>query len=352
MKSGWLTHGPKNREFEEAFADYLGVDHAISMNSCASALHAAIQCQDIKGEVIVPSYTWVASINAIITSGAIPVLADVEPDTCNISPSAIEALITPQTEGIMPVHYAGQSADMQSIMKIADKHKLAVIEDAAEDIGGQHDGKMAGSFGAGCFSFFPTKNMTTGEGGMLSTNDAELARKARCLIGHGIDKSTYDRESEQRPWFRGAAMVGYNFRLTNFQAAMGLVQLKKLDSMNDKRRVIAAAYKDFLKDQTDIILPVEKPENKHVYQMFTIQVKDKSIRDELVNYLRDQGVGASVHFSPAVHQMKPFANIKCGDLTNTENITSQIITLPMYPDMSNADAEHVSKAIKDYFACR
>lgn len=351
LGSGWLTHGPKNKEFEEAFAEYIGVGHAVSMNSCASALHTAVQCLNIKGEVIVPSFTWVASVNAIITAGAIPVFADIEPNTCNIDPLAIEDLITPRTEAIMPVHYAGQAADMKIIMKIAQKNGLAVIEDSAETIGGKHYGKMAGSFGVGCFSFFPTKNMTTGEGGMMTTDNGDLARKARCLIGHGIDNTTYERESTGKPWFRGAGMVGYNFRMTNFQAAMGLAQLKKLDYLNNKRRDLVAIYRRHLQNQPEISLPFEKPENKHVYQMFTIQVKDANCRDDFVNHLRKLGIGASVHFSPAVHEMKPFSGKKFrrGNLTNTEKVASRIITLPMYPDMAIQDVEFISKTINDYF---
>lgn len=351
LGSGWLTHGPKNQEFEEAFAEYLNVGHAVSMNSCASTLHAAVQCQGITGEVIVPSFTWVASVNAIITAGAIPVFADIKPTTCNIDPLSIENLVTSKTEAVMPVHYAGQTADMKAIMKIAQRHGLAVIEDSAETIGGKHHGMMAGSFGVGCFSFFPTKNMTTGEGGMLTTNDGELARKARCLIGHGIDNSTYERESAGKPWFRGASMIGYNFRLSNFQAAMGLVQLNKLDTLNNKRRDLAAVYKKELRNQPQISLPFEMPENRHVYQMFTIQVKDADCRNDLVDHLRESGIGASVHFSPVVHKMKPFSENKFrrGDLTNTEKVESSIITLPLYPDMAVEDVELVSSVINDYF---
>jgi len=351
LDSGWLTHGPKNREFEEAFAEYLNVGHAVSMNSCASALQVAIESQGIKGEVIVPSFTWVASANAILKGGALPVFADIQPDTCNIDPIAVENLITSRTEGIMPVHYAGQTADMTDIMRIARKHGLAVIEDSAETIGGTHHGKFAGSFGVGCFSFFPTKNITTGEGGMLTTNDGALARKVRCLIGHGIDNSTYERESAGKPWFRGASIVGYNFRLSNFQAAMGLVQFKKLDTLNNRRRDLADSYKKYLSGLSQIHLPFEKPENRHVYQMFTIQVKNANCRDDLVNYLRESGIGASVHFSPVVHEMKPFGEKKFrrGDLTNTEKVASRIITLPIYPDMAVQDVEFVCEVINDYF---
>lgn len=351
LDTGWLTHGPKNREFEEAFALYHGVAHAVSMNSCASALQVAIECQKIKGEVIVPSFTWVASVNAIIKSGAIPVFIDIQPDTCNIDPSAIETLISSRTEALMPVHFAGQTADMTEIMKIAQKHGLAVIEDSAETLGGKHHGKVAGSFGTGCFSFFPTKNITTGEGGMMITNDSSLAHKARCLIGHGIDNSTYERESIKNPWFRGSNMVGYNFRMTNFQAAMGLAQLRKLDIFNNKRRNLASIYNNLLSDIHQISLPIEKPENKHVYQMYTIQVKDASLRDKLVNYLRHLGIGASVHFTPVVHEMNPFKNRKyrSGCMTNTELVSSKIISLPMYPDMDTEDIIFISKIILNFF---
>lgn len=351
LETGWLTHGPKNREFEEAFARYHGVAHAVSMNSCASALQATVECHGLKGEVIIPSFTWVASANAILKGGAVPVFADIQPDTCNIDPVAIENLITSRTEAIMPVHYAGQTADMTDIMRIAQRYGLAVIEDSAETIGGTHEGKFAGSFGIGCFSFFPTKNITTGEGGMVTTNDDELARKVRCLIGHGIDNTTYEREITDRPWFRGASMVGYNFRLTNFQAAMGLAQFKKLDMFNNMRRDLADRYNKYLSDLDQIRLPFEKPENRHVYQMYTIQVEDSDCRDNLVKNLRASGIGASVHFAPVVHKMTPFADgkFRCGDMSNTEKVASRIITLPMYPDMTADDVASVAETIHEFF---
>lgn len=351
LDTGWLTHGPKNQEFEEAFARYHGMAHAVSVNSCASALHAAIECLGIKGEVIVPSFTWVASANAILRGGALPVFADIQQDTCNIDPRSIESLITSRTEAIMPVHYAGQTADMTEIMRIAQRHHLAVIEDSAETIGGTHLGKLAGSFGVGCFSFFPTKNITTGEGGMVTTDDEPLSRKIRCLIGHGIDNSTYDREISSVPWFKGASMVGYNFRLTNFQAAMGLAQLQKLDLLNTKRQNIASVYNDLLSDIGQILLPVEKPGNKHVFQMYTIQLRDASLREKLVNHLRYHGIGASVHFTPVVHKMKTFesSTYRHGNMENTDLVSSRIITLPIYPDMAIADAEYISSAIHSFF---
>ncbi|MFP6854651.1 MAG: DegT/DnrJ/EryC1/StrS family aminotransferase, partial [Opitutales bacterium] len=254
ISSGWLCHGQKNGEFEEAFCKFVGVEHAISMNSCTSALQLAVECAEIKGEVIVPSFTWIASANAIISAGATPVFADIDETTYCIDPKSIESLISPQTEAIMPVHYAGQAADMKTIMAIAEKHSLHVIEDSAETIGGEHHSQQAGSFGTGCFSFFPTKNITVGEGGMLTTNDKGLAERVRSVMAHGLESTTHDREKVKRPWRRVASRVGYNYRLTNFQAAMGTVQMKKLDGMNNQRIQNAELYNHRLSSADGVII--------------------------------------------------------------------------------------------------
>ena len=352
IRSGWLAHGPKNKEFEHLFADYVGVKYAIAMNSCASALHLAVEALGIKGEVIVPSFTFVASANAIITGGAQPVFADIEEDTCNICPASIERMISSRAEAIMPVHFGGQTANMTRIMEIAEKQGLAIIEDSAETIGGTHHGKQAGSFGIGCFSFFPTKNMTIGEGGMLTTDDEELASKIRCLMGHGIDKTTFQREREGNPWIRAASRVGYNFRVTNFQAAMGIVQLKKLDEMNIKRQMLAEQYTVGLQDNENIILPKVCPENTHVYQMYTVQLRDPNCRSQLVETLKEQGIGASVHFSPAVHEMLPYEGdqYRQDDLRVTDKICSCIVTLPMYPGMVKEDTDYICEKLNAFFS--
>ena len=222
LESGWYAVGPKNKEFEDQFRELIGVKHAISMNSCTSCLQLAIECNNITGEVILPSFTFVASANSIITAGAVPVFVDIDPDTYCIDPDKIEEAITEKTEAIMPVHWGGQAADMTRIMKIAQKYNLKIIEDSAETLSGTHKGKQVGSYGVGCFSFFPTKNVTTGEGGMLTTDDDELAEHVRTMIGHGISKSTFQREKEIRPWFRSAKRVGYNFLLSNILAAIGV----------------------------------------------------------------------------------------------------------------------------------
>ncbi|MCJ7717693.1 MAG: DegT/DnrJ/EryC1/StrS family aminotransferase [Anaerolineales bacterium] len=349
IDSGWYAHGPKNHEFEAGFAEYLGVKHALSMNSCTSAIHLAVEGLGITGEVILPSFTFVASANAVITGGARPVFADIEYDTCNIDPVSIERLITPETQAIMPVHFGGQSANMTAVMEIAEAHKFSVIEDSAETIGGEHHNRLTGTFGVGCFSFYPTKNLTTGEGGMLTTDDDDLARKVKTLLAHGIDKSTYEREDQAKAWFRSASQIGYNFRMSNILAAIGVEQLKKLPEMNHKRRILATKLSKALSEISSIKLPVEKPENKHVYQMYTIRVGKGVDRDEFVRKLNEKGIGASIHFFPPVHHMKPYRGEKYhrDDLSITEQVIQEIVTLPMYPQMTDDDLEYMVLSIKE-----
>ncbi len=349
IDSGWYAHGPKNHEFEEGFAEYLGVKHAFSMNSCTSALHLAVEGLGITGEVILPSFTFVASANAVITGGAKPVFADISYDTCNIDPESIERLISPKTEAIMPVHFGGQSADMTAIMEIAQKHKLTIIEDSAETIGGTHKGRLTGTFGIGCFSFYPTKNLTTGEGGMLTTNDDQLALKVKALLAHGIDKSTYEREDKEKAWYRSASRIGYNFRMSNILAAIGVEQLKKLPEMNRLRRDLSARLTEALTEIPEVMAPVERPENKHVYQMYTVRIKEGVNRDEFVRSLNKKGVGASIHFFPPVHHMPPYSGqeFRRDDLSVTEEVIQEIVTLPMYPQMTEDDLVYLVDSIKD-----
>ena len=204
LESGWLAHGPKNHELEKQFQALTGAPYAIAMNSCTSALQLSVEARGIRGEVILPSFTFVASANAVTTAGATPVLVDIDPATRCVDPEAIAAAVGPCTEAVMVVHYGGQMADMEPIAKTCERHGLALIEDTAETIGATYRGKPQGAYGDGCFSFFPTKNITTGEGGLLSTHDAEVHRKARALIGHGIESTTLEREKAEKPWLRAA----------------------------------------------------------------------------------------------------------------------------------------------------
>ena len=350
LNSGWLTHGPKNQEFEELFAKHIGSKYAISLNSCASALFAVIKALNITGEVILPSFTFVASANAIVTAGAKPIFADIDYQTGNIDPSDIKKRITKETQAIMPVHFAGQSCQMDKIMKIAKKHKLWVIEDSAEAVGAEYKGKKTGSFGIGCFSFFPTKNITTGEGGMVTTNDKNLIQKIKTLIGHGIPKLTNQRLKEEKPWHRSAIMPGYNFRMSNILAAIGVEQLKKLNKMNSLRRKHATYFNQKLKNIEQIDLPIEMPKTKHVYQMYTIKLKNGN-RNNLIKKLKQKGIEASVHFDPPVHLQSYYQKnygYKKGDLPITEKLSNSIITLPIFPDMTKQQLDFIILNIKKH----
>lgn len=348
IKSGWLTHGPRNHEFEEMFASFVGVKRAVSLNSCTSALHLAVEGLGIKGEVIVPGFTFVASANAVITAGAKPAFADVDYTTCNLDPEDLEQRITSRTEAIMPVHYAGQTCDMDRIQAIARKHNLAIIEDCAETIGGTFKNKVAGSFGPGCFSFFPTKNIAIGEGGMLTTDDDALADRVRALCGHGISSTTFAREKSERPWFRSASFAGYNFRLSNLQAAIGIEQMKKLEWMNQQRIAHSKYLIEQLKDVEELVLPVEQANRKHVYQMFTIKLRTLN-REKFVTDLRARGISASVHFDPPVHKHAYYVESGYGNISLpvTEKLSATIVSLPMYPHLSQDQLDTIVRVVRE-----
>ncbi len=349
LRSGWLAHGDYNHKFEEAFAKLIGVPHAICMNSCTSALEVALKVHGIKGEVIIPSMTWVATANAVVTSGATPVFCEVDAATRNVTADTLRPHINDKTEAIMVVHYGGQPCSMDDITALCEKHGLLLIEDSAETLGAKWKGRQAGSYGIGCFSFFPTKNITTGEGGMFTCQDDEIARKARALISHGIAKTTFAREKETKPWLRAAEMAGHNFRMPNPLAALGYHQLQKIDIMNDKRIQLAKRYDQLLASLSpDVRTPTVAEGAEHVYQMYTIEL-NKDIRDKVLTQIRGQGVGASVHFDPPVHLQPFYLENGCfpGMLPISERLVQELITLPMYPDMTEDDQDWVVLCIKD-----
>lgn len=346
LRSGWLAHGAKNKEFEENFAKYVGVKRAVSLNSCTSALQLAIQSHGVKGEIILPSFTFVASANSVVTSGAKPVFVDVDFDTCNIDPAKIEKAITEDTRAIMPVHFAGQSCKMKEIMEIAGKNDLIVIEDSAETLGGEYNGQKTGSFGTGCFSFYPTKNITTGEGGMVTTNDDKIAERITALRAHGITSSAFEREKKEKSWMRAASFAGYNYRLCDVLAAIGVVQLKKVDRMNELRRR-HAAYLNKRLDFEGIKIPVELKECKHVYQMYTVKLDDSLDRGKFIAELRERGVEASVHFDPPVHLQPYYKKFSSKGLFVTEELSKRIVTLPMYPDLTKEELEYMVRSIEE-----
>lgn len=347
--TGQLSHGAYIPEFEAAFAAYCGVPHAVALNSCTSGLY--LLCLYVRerygvGEIIVPSFTFAASVNSILCAGMTPRFVDVEWQTGNTTAELIAPLITKDTKAVMVVHYAGKPCDMPAIMKLADQHNLFVIEDSAECLGAKVGDRQAGSYGHGVFSFYSTKNMTTGEGGMVTTHDPDVADWCRLKRAHGVRKQSYNRNGIQRVWFRNAVIPGQNFRLANFQAAMGLVQLKKLQTMNQARRKVAERYIAGLSDLKQIELPALAAPETHSWQMFIIKVPaDK--RDDIVLALNEKGVGASVHFDPPVHWQDIVKTVSAGKLPITEKLALSSITLPISSVQTQAQTNHVIAELRN-----
>lgn len=348
LGSGWLAHGDCNHDFEKAMAELLGVPHAISMNSCASALEVSLLAAGIGGEVICPSFTFVATANAIVNAGATPVFCEVDRATRNVSAQSIAQHLTGDTEAVMVVHYGGQPCAMDDIAELCERKGLLLVEDSAETLGATWNGRQAGSFGMGCFSFFPTKNITTGEGGMLTCHDGGQAEKARALIGHGIASTTLARERKTKPWLRAAALAGRNMRMPNPLAALGLVQLGRLAELNTARVELARRYDAALAPLApQLLTPAVAPEATHVYQMYTVEVAG-SIRDQVLSRLREADIGASVHFEPPVH-LQPYyleRGWSQGMLPITERLAKEIFTLPLYPGMTTGQQDYVIEILK------
>ena len=348
LRSGWLAHGEYNKRFETLMAQKIGVKHAISMNSCASALEVSLKVAGIKGEVIVPSFTFVATANAVVNAGAMPVFCEIDPETRNVTAETVQDKISPQTEAVIVVHYGGQPCPMDDIVDVCRRHHLFLVEDSAQTLGATWNGRPAGSFGVGCFSFFPTKNITTGEGGMFTCDDDDLAQKARAMIAHGISSTTLSRQQSKHPWIRAADTSGHNFRMPNPLAALGYMQLKRLDALNSARQALAKTYDTRLSGLAPTIkTPFTRPEATHVYQMYTIEVMDGS-RNKVLQHLMANGIGASVHYDPPVHAHPYYQSLgtQKGMLPETENLASRLITLPLYPGMSSEEQEWVIKCLE------
>ena len=350
--SGWLTHGKYNIQFEKEFSNLVKTNYSLTVNSCTSALELALKCQNIKGEVIVPSFTWVASANSILNAGATPVFCDSDLRTRNVTASLIKPLITKKTQAIMVVHYGGQCCEMDEIVKICKKNQLKLIEDSAETIGGTWKGHQAGSWGVGCFSFFPTKNISTGEGGMITCSSKNLFQKFKLMSAHGISTQSIEREKKNSlPWHKISKLAGHNYRMPNLLAGIGLEQIRKISSLNSKRRKSAKLYAKLInKYSLPVTIPFEHPNAKHVYQTYAINVKI-SLRDKLLFFLRKRGIGASVHFTPPLHK-QPFFKKKCKirtSLKNAEYLSKSMISLPMHSNLKKTEIEYVCKTLKIFF---
>ncbi len=336
LDSGMIAQGPRVKAFEEAFAEMCGVKHAVATASGTTALHVALLAHGVGpgDEVITSSFTFIASANSVLFVGARPVFVDIDPVTFNIDPDLIEAAITPTTKAIMPIHLFGLSADMTRIMEIAGRHNLAVIEDACQSHGAACNGRTVGSFATGAFSLYPTKNMTSAEGGMITTDDDAIAESARVVRQHGMSRRYYHD------------VLGYNFRMTDVHAAIGLAQLKKLPYFNRQRQANARFLSEHLKG---VVIPAVPEGCEHVFHQYTIRVTDGR-RDALIEHLRANQVGCGVYYPVPIHQQTFYMEELGYDqrLPETEGAAAQVLSLPVHPALSSTDLETIVSTVNQF----
>lgn len=336
LDSGILAQGPRVAAFETAFAGMASTAHAVATSSGTTALHVALLACGVEAgdEVITSSFSFIASANSILYTGARPVFVDIDLKTFNIDPDQIRAAITPRTKAIMPVHLFGLPADMDAVMAIAAEYGLAVIEDTCQSHGAEYRGRRVGSFGVGCFSLYPTKNITSAEGGMITTNDAALAEKCRVIRQHGMRRRYYHDE------------LGFNFRMTDIHAAIGLAQLHKLEKFNQARIANATYLNAHLRG---VVTPETPPERRHVFHQYTLRVKDGR-RDALVEHLKKNGVGSGIYYPVPIHQQTYYVQ-ELGynvHLPEAERAAAEVISLPVHPALSQADVETIVAAVNQF----
>ncbi|MDY9922950.1 DegT/DnrJ/EryC1/StrS family aminotransferase [Methanobacterium sp.] len=354
LKSDWITTGPKTKEFEKNFKNFIGCNHAIAVNSCTAALQVALAAAGIKegDEVITSPLTFVATVEVIIHLKATPIFVDIEKNTFNIDINKIEEKISKKTKAIIPVHYGGHPCDMDRIMQIASDNDLIVIEDAAHAIGSKYKQNLVGNIGdVTCFSFYATKNLATAEGGMITTNNTELAEKMRILSLHGISKDAWKRYSSEGSWYYEIQDLGYKANMSDIEASIGIHQLKKFDLMQKRRKEIAMAYTKSFKDIKEIKTPNVESYAEHAWHLYPILINTKLLnisRNEFIEALKTENIGTSVHFIP-IHLHPYYLNnygFKRGDFPVTESVYDMEISLPIYPRMSDEDVRYVINVIQ------
>jgi dTDP-4-amino-4,6-dideoxygalactose transaminase len=336
LRSGMIAQGQRVADFEQAFAEYNGVEHAVAVNSGTAALHAALLAHGIgKGdEVITSPFSFIATANSVLFTGATPVFADIDAGTFNIDPDLMAEKINSRTKAIMPVHLYGHPADMDAIRDIAEDRHLLLIEDACQSHGATCGGKKVGSFGTGAFSFYPTKNMTTSEGGMLTTNSKNVAEKARMIRAHG---------SSQRYLHE---MLGYNLRMTDICAAIGLVQLQKLDRYTAKRQQNAKRLTRELQDVQSIVCPAVKKGCSHVFHQYTIRTAK---RDDLAAYLSSKGIGTGIHYPIPIHRQPYYQELGYTDsMPISEKASREVLSLPVHPQLTDEDIDLITGTVREW----
>jgi perosamine synthetase len=342
LKSGILASGPRTRSFEKEFAEYIGVEHAVAVSNGTVALDVALKTLKIGpgDEVITSAFSFIASGNCILFQNAKPIFADIDPQTFNIDPSDVVEKITAKTKAVIPVHLFGQPAEMDALREIAEDNRITLVEDAAQAHGAEYKGRKAGSLGdVGCFSFYATKNMTVGEGGMITTNDPKLANNARLLINHGQSQK-YHHD-----------MLGYNYRITEFCAAIGSVQLRKLDGFNIKRIENAKLLSNKIRRFTNLTIPYVDKDVKHVFNQYVVRVEDSYSldRNELADLLTEHGVGVAVHYPVPIYR-QPFYQMLGYEETvcpNTEEDCNRVLSLPVHPLVDRKDIKYIVDVLKE-----
>jgi len=360
LRSGWWSKGPKVVEFEKRFAESIGVKHAIALNSCTAGLFLGLKVHDIGpgDEVITTPMTFCATANTIVHCGATPVFADVDPDTGLIDPQEIEKKITPRTKGIVPVHFAGRACDMDAINAIAQRHGLFVLEDGAHAVYTTYaNGKAVGNCdNLTAFSFYATKNLATGEGGMITTNDDALYEKLQILSLHGMSKGAWNRFSAAGSWKYDVVEAGFKYNMTDMAAALGLAQMDRLEAMQAKRAEYAAIYNQAFADVKGISVLPDGPWGRNAWHLYMIKVERNGLaisRDKFIRLLNEEyKIGTSVHYIPV--PLHPFYRInygtRQGDYPNAERLYSQIISIPLNPSLTREDVDYVCEAVREIAA--
>lgn len=348
LQSDYLTTGPKINEFEQRVAGYVGARYAVAVNSGTAALHIACLAAGIKekDEVVTSPITFAASANCVLYVGGVPVFADIDKDTYNISPDGIEEKITERTKALIPVHFAGQPCDMDRIGEIAKKHGLIVIEDAAHALGASYKGRMVGSISdMTCFSFHPVKPITTGEGGMVVTNNEELYKRLLLFRSHGITRDDNMLEKNEGDWYYEQLTLGYNYRITDIGCALGLSQMGKLDQFLSLRRRMVQKYEDAFLHCEEIVTPSYEDINTSGWHLYVIQIRSKN-RKAVFDALRKSGIGVNVHYLPVYkhpyYQTHGYNKTVC---PNAEQYYDRAITLPLYPGLTEEEQDYVIKCV-------